>query len=164
MLKKTILTLTACIGACIAGCASDANTSPTSYESENVTGDGVLYLRGEMNDYAEAEAYRLRSYQGGKCALATLRSDWSPYKFKFADRSWSRGNNYGFATPPGVLRQGSAPVKLNPNSQFEELRYYVKKDGIYRFCIVDKSDGSYATVEPASEEDKSSLSSLLNFG
>lgn len=107
----------------------------------------AIYLRGEMNDFGVQRAYRLRKFNDNQyCALAPLRSDWSPYKFKFADAKWSSGTNYGFASPPGVLRLGSSRALLNGKSRFEELRYEVPKDGIYRFCITVDNDLPYASV------------------
>lgn len=123
--------------------------------------DTAIYLRGEMNDYGVSETYRLHRTANGLFTLALLRSDWSPYKFKFADRSWSAGANYGYAEPPGVLRDGSAPVKINPNSRFEEISFHVKQDGVYRFCIVEKADGPYATVSQATADELESLHQSL---
>lgn len=108
----------------------------------------VIYLRGEMNDYGVQRAYRLRkNAENQYCALAPLRSDWSPYKFKFADANWTKGSNFGFAVPPGVLRAGSGKLLLNPKSRFEEIRYEVDSDGIYRFCISIDHDLPYVTVD-----------------
>lgn len=107
----------------------------------------AIYLRGEMNDYGVQRAYRLRKISDNEyCALAPLRSDWSPYKFKFADASWTSGTNFGFAVPPGVLRAGSAKLLLNPKSRFEEIRYEADSDGIYRFCIMLDHDVPYVSV------------------
>ena len=107
----------------------------------------AIYLRGEMNDYGVQRAYRLRKISDNEyCALAPLRSDWSPYKFKFADASWTNGTNFGFAVPPGVLRAGSAKLLLNPKSRFEEIRYEADSDGIYRFCIMLDHDVPYVSV------------------
>ncbi len=118
----------------------------SSGDDLNVDNNHALYLRGEMNDYAVSETYRLREHKDGLCTQATLRSDWAPYKFKFADASWSSGYNYGYFNPPGALRLHSAPQKLNPKSRFEELSFYPEKDGIYRFCLLKKDDGFYASV------------------
>ncbi len=107
-----------------------------------------IYLRGEMNDYGVQRPYRLRQFDENiYCTLAPLRSDWSPYRFKFADASWSQGTNFGFAVPPAVMREGSSKAMLNPNSRFEELRYEPSIDGIYRFCIeYDEQNVPYASV------------------
>lgn len=117
-----------------------------------------VYLRGEMNDYAVLSSYLMTLQKAGAyCTLAPLRADWAPYRFKFADKDWSAGSNFGFATPPGILREGSAPVELNPNSRFEELRFYPKKDGIYRFCINLDDDGRYFVTVRAAKDDELSL-------
>lgn len=107
----------------------------------------VIYLRGEMNDYGVQRPYRLREFAPNTyCTLAPLRSDWSPYRFKFADDKWTAGTNFGYAVPPAVMRQGSSRVLLNPNSRFEEVRYEPAQDGIYRFCIEYEDTVPYVTV------------------
>lgn len=106
----------------------------------------ALYLRGDMNDYAVSEVYRLKTMQYGACTEAALHADWSPYHFKFADRNWTAGSNYGYALPPGVLEDGSRDVKLNASSTFEDVTLRIKRDGVYRFCLVKRDDGAYATV------------------
>lgn len=111
-----------------------------------------IYLRGEMNDYGVQAPYRLRAFaENTYCTLAPLRSDWSPYRFKFADAQWSQGTNFGYAVPPAVMREGSGKVQLNPNSHFEEVRFEPLQDGIYRFCIVYEDDVPYVTVTHLSE-------------
>ncbi|MCR5536024.1 MAG: hypothetical protein K6F05_01275 [Succinivibrio sp.] len=145
------------------GCGSDSQdrqivTDDSAVDSSaEVVTDKSLYLRGEMNDYGVSQTYKLSHHGGALCTFAMLRSDWSPYKFKFADANWSKGSNFGFATPPGVMRQGSSPVKLNPNSRFEELSYEVKYDGVYRFCLIKRSDGYYADVQETDEQQLPSL-------
>ncbi|MDY2798385.1 MAG: hypothetical protein SOV16_04315 [Anaerobiospirillum succiniciproducens] len=107
----------------------------------------AIYLRGEMNDYGVQSAYRLRKFEEDTyCTVAPLRSDWAPYRFKFADAEWSNGTNFGYAEPPAVLRQGSGRARLNPTSRFEELRYVPQEDGIYRFCVIYDGSVPYATV------------------
>lgn len=107
----------------------------------------AIYLRGEMNDYGVQSAYRLRKFEEDTyCTVAPLRSDWAPYRFKFADAEWSNGTNFGYAEPPAVLRQGSGRARLNPASRFEELRYVPQEDGIYRFCVIYDGSVPYATV------------------
>lgn len=56
-----------------------------------------------------------------------------------------------FLTPPGVLRDGARSLELNPNSKFEEISYYPKKDGVYRFCLIPKNDRYYVTVTKSSK-------------
>lgn len=107
----------------------------------------VIYLRGEMNDYGVQRPYRLREFAPNTyCTLAPLRSDWSPYRFKFADDKWTAGTNFGYAVPPAIMREGSGKVLLNPSSRFEEVRYEPLQDGIYRFCIVYEDTVPYVTV------------------
>ena len=108
----------------------------------------AIYLRGEMNDYSVQQPYRLRQFEDKVyCTIAPLRSDWAPYRFKFADAQWTTGTNFGFAVPPAVMREGSGKAQLNPNSRFEELRYEPTVDGLYRFCIeYNEQNVPYATV------------------
>ncbi len=115
-----------------------------------------------MNDYEVSESYRLRKQDDyGYCTLAKLRSDWAPYKFKFADEKWSAGTNFGYMTPPGAIREGSKALELNPFSKFEELVFYPKEDGIYRFCLIE-NDGKYlVTVEKSSHHSLLSMSQLF---
>ena len=121
-----------------------------------------VYLRGEMNDDAVLSSYLLvKQDDDSYCTLAPLRADWSPYRFKFAAANWEAGSNFGFADPPGVMREGSAMVRLNPNSRFEELRYYPKRDGIYRFCIVVQDDEYYASVTEAREDELSLMDDIF---
>lgn len=123
-----------------------AQAEDNSFNNEHFQGRDV-YLRGEMNDYSIQRSYRLRKFAEDKyCTLAPLRSDWSPYRFKFADALWTDGTNFGYAYPPAVIREGSAKMLLNPSSRFEELRYEPSTDGIYRFCIEYEDDKPFVTV------------------
>ena len=146
--KKKFFVLSSIVLAsfCISACSS--NNKDINSEKNKP----AIYLRGEMNDYAVSETYRLREDNGNLCTLATLRSDWSPYKFKFADANWTSGTNFGYLTPPGVLRPKSGPLKLNPNSRFEELRFYPQKDGVYKFCLIKRGSDFYVTVDEAEKQ------------
>ena len=145
----------------LAGCGSTEEPLTDAEEEvmlvENEAQDGalnnplfmgrVIYLRGEMNDYGVQRPYRLREFAPNTyCTLAPLRSDWSPYRFKFADDKWTAGTNFGYAVPPAIMREGSSKVLLNPNSRFEEVRYEPLQDGIYRFCIEYEDTVPYVTV------------------
>lgn len=126
--------------AMVCGCSGTAEEVLPSDDAQ------ALYLRGDMNDYAVSEVYRLKSTQYGACTEAALHADWSPYHFKFADRNWTSGSNFGYALPPGVLEEGSRDVRLNASSTFEDVTLRIKKDGTYRFCLVKRDDGFYASV------------------
>lgn len=122
----------------------------------------VIYLRGEMNDYGVQRPYRLREFAPNSyCTLAPLRSDWSPYRFKFADDAWSAGTNFGYAVPPAIIREGSGRVLLNPNSRFEEVRYEPKQDGIYRFCIEYEDTVPYVTVTHLEDGKLTSIEEMM---
>ena len=146
----------------LAGCGSDAPLPQLAQQTLAPQGRAV-YLRGEMNDYAVLYSYLLvQQPDGAYCTLAPLRADWSPYRFKFADKDWTAGSNFGFAEPPGVLREGSAPVRLNAFSRFEELRFYPKQDGIYRFCMTaDEAGKYYASVRLARDEELSLMDEIF---
>ena len=83
-IKKSLGALLVC--ALLSGCSSDEGNAVKTLSPGGLTiNDKAIYLRGEMNDYEASETYRLRKDGHGYCTLATLRSDWAPYKFKFAD-------------------------------------------------------------------------------
>lgn len=147
--------------ALLSGCEQSASAVNLTQNAMNIEGRGV-YLRGEMNDYAILSSYRLtQASDNSYCTLAPLRADWAPYRFKFADPAWTEGSNFGFAQAPGILREGSSPVKLNPFSRFEELRYYPSADGVYRFCI-EIEDGEYfASVSRADESELGLIDSIF---
>ena len=159
--KKIIIGLASC---CAFLCACSSNTDETRSQAASgysIEGKGI-YLRGEMNDYEVSESYRLRSDgDNGYCTLANLRSDWAPYKFKFADESWSDGANFGYMAPPGVLREGSKAIEANPFSKFEEMSFYPKTDGVYRFCLIKDSSKYYVTVEKTSHHGLLSMTQLF---
>ncbi|MCI7772544.1 MAG: pullulanase [Succinivibrio sp.] len=121
----------------------------------------AIYLRGEMNDYEVSETYRLRKADEGYCTLATLRADWAPYKFKFADENWSNGTNFGYLNPPGVLKEGSRTIPLNPNSKFEEISFYPKADGVYKFCLIPQNDNYYLLVLKSSKKELPTMAQLI---
>lgn len=146
-----------CAAALLAGCEESAQIISLTEEGLDIEGRRI-FLRGEMNDYAVMTAYQLNEREEGTfCTLAPLRADWAPYRFKFADANWSSGTNFGYANPPGILREGSARVELNPDSRFEELLYYPSRDGVFRFCIIEDDGRYYAQV---SESDPKSLSMM----
>lgn len=152
--KTTVLaSIFAMTAVMLSACSSVSGPDLISVNAMKINGKDI-YLRGEMNDYAAISSNRLiKRDEGMYCTLAALRSDWTPYRFKFADDNWSQGSNFGYAYPPGVMRAGSAPMKLNPNSQFEELRYFPKEDAVYQFCIIQDDDEYFATVEKASDKE-----------
>ena len=149
-MKKTFLS-TALLGALVALSGCEQSASITNLTAATFKVDGKeIYLRGEMNDYAILSSYKLVKEDDYKyCALAPLRADWAPYRFKFADPAWTNGANFGFAQAPGVLREGSSPVLLNRFSRFEELRYFPSEDGVYQLCISFDWDEYYAIVSKA---------------
>ncbi len=160
--KKSAISLTAlCVSLMLAGCEQSAEIVNLTRPSFKIDGHSI-YLRGEMNDYAVMSSYQLVQFDDDLyCTLAPLRADWAPYRFKFADAQWSEGRSFGFAEPPGFLREGSAPVKLNRFSRFEDLRYYPAKDGVYRFCVEQDDDEYYVSVTEASSEELGFIDSIF---
>ncbi len=153
-----------CAAALLAGCENRADIISLTDEGLNIDGRRI-FLRGEMNDYAVMTAYELNEHEKGTyCTLAPLRADWAPYRFKFADANWSAGSNFGYANPPGILREGSSAIELNPNSRFEELQYYPSGDGVFRFCITEDGGRYYASVSRADPRSLSMMDSLLMAG
>ncbi|MBQ4246434.1 MAG: pullulanase [Succinivibrio sp.] len=147
--------------ALLSGCSSSSTVDRSSAHSGFSINDKAIYLRGEMNDYAVSDAYRLRASKHGFCTVALLRSDWAPYKFKFADADWSDGTNFGFMNPPGVLRNGKKSLELNQNSKFEEVSFYPKDDGVYRFCLLPKNNRYFVVVEKTSKKELLSMAQLM---
>ena len=56
----------------------------------------------------------------------------------------------------------SLALELNPNSKFEEISYYPKKDGIYRFCLIPKNGRYYVTVTKSSKKELPSMAQLID--
>ncbi len=139
----------------LAGCTGSSDADDAAPDAQ---AGSPLYLRGDMNDYGVSGNFRLKQAQDGLCTEAALRAEWSPYHFKFADENWSKGSNYGFMEGPGAISDGSAPVKLNPQSKFEDLTLTVTKDGIYRFCLLKQDGGDFATVKFVRDGDEKALS------
>lgn len=141
-----------------AGISEDVSNVLTSSGSALLINGRPIYLRGDMNDFGVSETHRLRRFDSENeirwCTQAVLRSDWPPYKFKFADQDWSKGSSFGYAEQPGILRFPGEKVLLNPDSDFEELRFEAGQDGIYRFCLIRDGDKFYAGAElvPAQEQ------------
>lgn len=153
----------------VTGCSSSSQTAADAMSGATQVAKNVpyserkIYLRGEMNDYEVSESYLLKLEQDSKkCTYANLRQDWAPYKFKFADAKWTEGTNFGFMNPPGVMREGSRSIELNPSSRFEEILFYPNQDGTYRFCLSEKSGKYYVSVERASHKDLLTLSHIFN--
>lgn len=160
IIKNSLYAAVMCVFLC--SCSSNqADTVKKLIPGGLSINDRAIYLRGEMNDYEVSETYRLRKSGHGFCTLATLRADWAPYKFKFADEKWLAGTNFGYLNPPGVIRDGSRPVELNPNSRFEEISYYPKEDGAYRFCLIPSNDSYFVTVEKSSNNQLPTMAQLI---
>lgn len=161
-----LLAVSAALGS---GCTADTYDAGTAGIFPLLAGslviDGrAIYLLGEMNQFRPSPQYALTQdrHDGRRhCASSLLRADRAPYRFKFADDAWSAGTNFGFAEPPGTLYVDSGRVRLNPGSRFEELQFYPREDGTYRFCMVERNGGYYAEVELSDASSLAYLEHLL---
>ena len=160
---KTITKIFGAVFVCASLCSCSEQTEHVKNIVSNALtiNDKAIYLRGEMNDYEVSETYRLRKSGAGFCTLATLRSDWAPYKFKFADENWSEGTSFGYMNPPGVIRDGIKAIELNPNSKFEEISYFPKADGVYRFCLIPQNGKYFVTVTRSSKKELPTMAQLI---
>jgi len=101
-----------------------------------------VYLRGEFDDCPWDKLYDRclirRVAERVYMATAYMKVDWAPYKFKFAGAAWAAGSNFGYApeSTPGVYDFASGtPIRLNPNSVFEEIKVTPPHDGLYDFYL-----------------------------
>ena len=72
---------------------------------ELVTGEGDrLNLKSKLSQYVSLA----NIFSGGEIPELEI----------VAYENWSKGTNFGFLTPPGVLRDGARSLELNPKSKF----------------------------------------------
>ena len=71
------------------------------------------------------------------------------------------GTNFGYLNPPGVLKEGSRTIPLNPNSKFEEISFYPKADGVYKFCLIPQNDKYYVLVLKSSKKELPTMAQLI---
>ena len=92
-MKTTVLaSIFAMTAVMLSACSSVSGPDLISVNAMKINGKDI-YLRGEMNDYAAISSNRLiKRDEGMYCTLAALRSDWTPYRFKFADDNWSQAD------------------------------------------------------------------------
>ena len=98
MFKRTVTMMLAAGTLVLGGCASNGGAEQAA---DNSDFDGKsIYLRGEMNDWmATDESKVVKVADKLYMAKGTLKKEWAPYKFKFADSSWSCGSNFGYKSP-----------------------------------------------------------------
>ena len=109
----------------------------------------VIYLRGQMNNYDATDEYALKQTDVGGCVNTRLVRT---TKFKFADRDWSRGTNFGY-TRIGTIKEGdNVGIELNPDSMYEDLTFYPPQVGVYKFCLIKNNDKYYVTINKTSEK------------
>lgn len=144
MLKKLVLAalVTGAFG--LTGCASDGDSSGAVAAAGGAGAADVfgkaIFLRGEISDpqWAPLDEFLIQKVADNVWkAKAELKVDWAPYKYKFADSSWTPGTNFGYASEsaPGVYEYGGDPIVLNPSSKFEEVKITPPADGFYDLYI-----------------------------
>ena len=160
MFKKVVLAAMVAGSFGFAGCASDGSSSDTGATAA-AGGAGAadvfgkkIFLRGEISDPqwdAMPELLIQKVSDGVWKATAEMVVDWAPYKYKFADSAWTPGTNFGYATEsaPGVFEFGGAPIVLNPNSKFEEVKVTPPADGRYDFFLEKQGDKFVTYVKAA---------------
>lgn len=109
----------------------------------------VIYLRGQMNNYDATDEFALKQTDVGGCVNTKLVRT---TKFKFADRDWSRGTNFGY-TRNGTIKEGdNVGIELNPDSMYEDLTFYPPQVGVYKFCLIKNNNKYYVTINKTSEK------------
>ncbi|AWB66447.1 hypothetical protein C2869_08415 [Saccharobesus litoralis] len=115
----------------LAGCASQPTQVPEEDRSE------YLYLRGSFTWFDAEDDYKVEKVAGQLYKTTVeLVADGQAYEFKFADESWSRGRNCGYANKnqDEVVEIGNK-VKANCGAKFEFFRFTPKESGKYDFFI-----------------------------
>ncbi len=96
MFKRTVTMMLAAGTLVLGGCASNGGTEQAGADNSDFGGKSI-YLRGEMNDWmATDESKVVKVADKLYMAKGTLKKEWAPYKFKFADSGWSCGTNFGY--------------------------------------------------------------------
>lgn len=109
----------------------------------------VIYLRGQMNNYDATDEYALKQTDVGGCVNTRLVRT---TKFKFADRDWSRGTNFGYTRISTIKEGDNVGIELNPDSMYEDLTFYPPQVGVYKFCLIKNNDKYYVTINKTSEK------------
>jgi len=139
-----ILGILALLG--LTACAGSGREEEQKWSSDYPDGR-VLYLRGDMNDWEALPEQRLRKVgEGLYMTEAKLVAAQSPYKFKYADRDWTPGCNFGYAKGSGEYHLGGNAVPLTPRSMFEEIVVSVDTDGTYEFYLDIRGEKPLAYV------------------
>ncbi len=99
MFKRTVTMMLAAGTLVLGGCASNSGAEQAGADNSDFGGKSI-YLRGEMNDWmATDESKVVKVADKLYMAKGTLKKEWAPYKFKFADSGWSCGTNFGYKSP-----------------------------------------------------------------
>ena len=99
MFKRTVTMMLAAGTLVLGGCASNGGAEQAAADNSDFGGKSI-YLRGEMNDWmATDESKVVKVADKLYMAKGTLKKEWAPYKFKFADSGWSCGTNFGYKSP-----------------------------------------------------------------
>ncbi|HHQ4533085.1 TPA: pullulanase [Aeromonas veronii] len=136
MFNRTVTMMLAAGTLVLGGCASSGGAEQAGTDNSDFGGKSI-YLRGEMNDWmATDESKVVKVADKLYMAKGTLKKEWAPYKFKFADSGWSCGTNFGYKSPSnGVAVLGGEAVPVNPCSKYEDMKFSPDADGVYEFYL-----------------------------
>ena len=150
MYKKLLLAALVSCAFGLTGCASDGDAAGAG--SAAAAGAGAadvfgkaIFLRGELTEpqWAALPEMLIQPVSENVWkAKAELKVDWAPYKYKFADASWTPGTNFGYSSEsaPGVYEWGGNPIVLNPSSKYEEVKITPPADGVYDIYLEKQGD------------------------
>lgn len=97
----------------------------------------TMFLRGVFTWWEADPQYQLKRVKGQLYkSEAKLKADGQPYSFKFADASWSSGQNCGFKSKEeGTHVQLDKPIGANCNASYDNFEFTPKETGVYEFYI-----------------------------
>ncbi len=108
------------------------NAAPAKFEA--------LYLRGIAPWIESQGGVELR--EGSKGVFSTeieLEADGRPYKFKFADKEWSRGTNCGYQESADRVVTLGKSVHADCDAQYRDFEFTPQENGLYLFTLDTRS-------------------------
>ncbi|WP_270694493.1 MULTISPECIES: hypothetical protein, partial [unclassified Aeromonas] len=118
MFKRTVTMMLAAGTLVLGGCASNGGAEQAAVDNSDFGGKSI-YLRGEMNDWmATDESKVVKVADKLYMAKGTLKKEWAPYKFKFADSGWSCGTNFGYKSPSWLITSCRSANNIMPITIF----------------------------------------------
>ncbi len=97
----------------------------------------TMFLRGVFTWWEADPKFQLQRVEDQLYkSEAELKADGQPYSFKFADASWTAGNNCGFKNKAeGENVQLDTPVGANCSAAYDNFQFIPPETGIYEFFI-----------------------------